>query len=360
MTANPTIATPVPAPLHAPGSAPPPAQLLQRLQQFPPRHIATPSGQIAYRQSGAAARPTHVLLHGIGSSSANWLAQLEAAALNSAFCLLAWDAPGYGSSDALSMDTPTAADYAQRLWAWLGAMDALRAQDAKSDATSDAASAAVASSFILVGHSLGCLMAASAAVQQPQRVGRLILLAPAQGHARAPAAERDKKLQDRLDTLARLGPAGMAQARGAAMLSASASADQVAFVQHAMAQINPAGYAQAARMLAGGHLLSDVGQFADQAAIQDGKSARPVVLVASGSADTITPPAGCQQVAAHIKAPYVSLGAVGHACAVEAADEVTRLIGLAAGAATSVPPAATAFAPASASSVPAAPTTPPW
>lgn len=247
--------------------------------------------------------------------------------MNPAFCLLAWDAPGYGTSDALPMDAPTAADYAQRVWVWLDAMDARRAQDAKSDATSDAASAAVASSFILVGHSLGCLMAASAAVRQPPRVGRLILLAPAQGYARAQAAERDKKLQDRLDTLARLGPAGMAQARGAAMLSGSASADQVAFVQQAMAEVNPAGYAQAARMLAGGDLLSDLGQFADPAAMQDGKSARPV-LVASGSADTITPPAGCQQAAAHIRVPYVSLGAVGHACAVEAADEVTRLIGL--------------------------------
>ena len=86
------------------------APLLQRLQYFPPRHAATPSGQIAYRQSGAAARPTHVLLHGIGSSSANWLSQLEAAALNPAFCLLAWDAPGYGNSGALPMDAPTAAD----------------------------------------------------------------------------------------------------------------------------------------------------------------------------------------------------------------------------------------------------------
>ncbi len=308
---------------HAATSDPVPASLLQRLKQFPLHRIATPLGQIGYRQSGAAAQPTHVLLHGIGSSSANWLAQLEAAGLNPTFSLLAWDAPGYGASDALPMDAPSAADYAQRVWVWLDAMDARRAQDAKSDA----ASAAVASSFILVGHSLGCLMAASAAAQQPQRVGRLILLAPAQGYARAPADERQKKLQDRLDTLARLGPAGMAQARGAAMLSGSASADQVAFVQHGMALINPCGYAQAARMLAGGDLLSDLSRLADQAAKHAGKSAPPV-LVASGSADTITPPAGCQQAAAYIKAPYVSLGAVGHACAVEAADEVTRLIGL--------------------------------
>ena len=327
--ANAIMVESVPSPLPAPLLAPSPAPLLARLQQFPLRQVATPLGQVAYRHSGAAAQATHVLLHGIGSSSANWLAQLEAAALNPAFCLLAWDAPGYGGSDALSMDTPTAADYAQRLWAWLDAMDARPAQDAKRGAASGAASAMVDSRLTLAGHSLGCLMAASAARHSPHRVKRLILLAPAQGYALAPAALRDKKLQDRLDSLARLGPAGMAQARGAAMLSPSASAGQVAFVQQAMAQVNPAGYAQAARMLAGGDLLSDLSHFADQAA----PSACPV-WVASGSADTITPPDGCQQVAAHVNAPYVSLGAVGHACALEAADDVTRLLGLAAPAET--------------------------
>ena len=324
-----------------------PVDLRQRLQQFPLCRVATSLGQIAYRQSGAAAQATHVLLHGIGSSSANWLAQLEAAALNPAFCLLAWDAPGYGSSDALPMHAPAAADYAQRLWAWLDAMDAITAQHAQSGVTSDAASAGVAARFTLVGHSLGCLMAASAAQQSPQRVKRLILLSPAQGYARAQAAERDKKLQDRLDALTRLGPAGLAQARGAAMLSPSASADQIAFVQQAMAQINPAGYAQAARMLAGGDLLSDLSLLDSRlldSRLVAAQSACPV-WVASGSADTITPPAGCQQVAVHINAPYISLGAVGHACAVEAADEVTRLIGLTAPAVAPWVSAATADMP---------------
>ena len=294
---------------------------LDRLQRFALHDIATPQGRVAYRQAGAAAKPTHVLLHGIGSSSANWIAQLEAASIHPACCLLAWDAPGYGNSDALPMPAPGAADYGRHLWAWLDAILA--------------AQGTAASPVTLVGHSLGCLMVASATVQQPRRVQRLILLSPAQGYARAQAALRDEKLQDRLDTLARLGPGGMAQARGAAMLSSSASADQVAFVQQAMAQINPAGYAQAARMLAGGDLLSDLGQFADLAV-----QPAPTVMVASGSADAITPPAGCQQVAAHIKAPYVSLGAVGHACAIEAADDVTRLIGLAGPAAALTRPVA--------------------
>jgi pimeloyl-ACP methyl ester carboxylesterase len=308
-----------------------PNSWVDRLQHFPLHDIATPMGRVAYRQAGGgsamaagqAVDVTHVLLHGIGSSSANWTAQLEAATVHPACSVLAWDAPGYGASAALPMDAPTAADYARRLWAWLDAV--IAAQGAEKGAT--------AAPVTLVGHSLGCLMAASAAAQQPHRVQRLILLSPAQGYARAEPAERDKKLQDRLDLLARLGPAGMAQLRGAAMLAPRADADKVALVQQIMAQIDPHGYTQAARMLAGGDLQSDLRLFTAQSTCP--------VLVASGSADTITPPAGCQQAAAQINAPYLSLGSVGHACAIEAADEVTRLIGLATPAATpSAPPSA--------------------
>ena len=302
-------------------------------------------GRVAWRQAGGGLAVTHVLLHGIGSSSANWLAQLEAVSGNQTLRVLAWDAPGYGGSAALPMDTPTATDYAQRLWVWL---DAVAAQDAQRDDRRGAQIHAAPAPITLVGHSLGCLMAASAAQQWPQRVSQLILMSPAQGYAQALPAERDKKLQDRLDLLARLGPAGMAQLRGAAMLAPDAHADHVALVQHIMAQIDPHGYAQAARMLAGGDLLSDLSRYAAHAAPagQAAPSARPII-VASGSADTITPPAGCQQVAAHINAPYVSLGAVGHACAIEAADEVTRLIGL-------TGPASASGMTAAASKVPAA------
>ena len=288
----------------------PPAALADRLQGFALRSVVTPVGMVAYRESGAAAGPvTHVLLHGIGSASASWLMQLEAAAGDDRVRVLAWDAPGYGASDALPMDEPVAADYALRLWAWLDAVGAV-------DGTGGASTA---SPVTLVGHSLGCLMAASAARQSAHRINNLVLLSPAQGYARATVAERAQKLTERLDNLARLGPAGMAQRRGAAMLSPQASAAQVAFVQNIMAQIHPGGYTQAVRLLAGGDLLTDLA------------AVKCPVAVASGSADTVTPPAGCKAAAAHIGAPYTSFAGAGHACATEAADDVSRLIGLSSG-----------------------------
>ena len=285
------------------------------LQRFPARSVAVggsgdESGdrvRMQFRQSGnTAIAPTHVLLHGIGSGSASWVEQLQAADGSPTCHVLAWDAPGYGDSSALPGDAPTAGEYATRMWQWLGAMGL----------------APDATPITLVGHSLGCLIAASAARAAPGRIRQLVLLAPAQGYARASAAERQKKLQDRLDALATLGPLGIAQKRGSAMLSPHASAAQIAFVQGVMAQVKPHGYTQAARLLAGGDLLADLADLANKA-----QPACPV-QVASGSADGITPLAGCQRVAESVNAPFALLGDVGHVCALEAPEAVSKLIGL--------------------------------
>ena len=268
------------------------------LSRFPVHATSMGANALQYRQSGNShIAPTHVLLHGIGSGSASWVHQLVAAQASHRLHLLAWDAPGYAGSSPLPMEAPDASAYALRLWQWLDAMGAT-------------------APITLVGHSLGCLVAAFAARTAPARVSRLILLAPAQGYARAPAPERDKKLQDRLAVLASLGPLGMAQKRGHAMLSPQASEEQRQFVQGVMAQIIPAGYSQAARLLAHGDLLADLA-----------KVTCPIT-VASGEADGITAPAGCQAVAAAVQTPYISLGAVGHVCALEAATAVSHLIGL--------------------------------
>jgi pimeloyl-ACP methyl ester carboxylesterase len=284
---------------------PPASGLAASLMRFPALTLTDGHWQVQFRQSGnAAIAPTHVLLHGIGSGSASWVQQLQAVEDSPIHRVLAWDAPGYAGSSALLDDAPLAAAYAARLWQWL-------------DAMGQGAMASVPPSPItLVGHSLGCLIAARAACMAPARVSQLVLLAPAQGYARASAALRQKKLQDRLDALASLGPLGLAQRRGSAMLSAHASPEQIAFVQDVMATIQPHGYRQAAHLLAGGDLLADLAQVTCK------------VQVASGSADGITPMAGCQALANAVNAPYVSLGEVGHVCALEAPLAVSQLIGL--------------------------------
>jgi pimeloyl-ACP methyl ester carboxylesterase len=101
------------------------------------------------------------------------------------------------------------------------------------------------------------------------------------------------------------------------MLSPQATAAVVHYMQGVMAQVRPRGYRQAARMLSAGDLLADLAAVACP------------VAIASGSADTVTPPAACQAVAAHVGAPYTTLPGAGHACALESPDAVSALIGLA-------------------------------
>lgn len=267
------------------------------LSHVPVRCAATAWGQVQYRQSGLAEQATHVLLHGIGSGSASWVEQLMAVQHREDVRVLAWDAPGYGASTPVEASSPLALDYAHRLWSWLDGMNAR-------------------TPLVLVGHSLGCLMAASAAVLQPERVRRLVLLSPARGYGDAPASEREEKLQARLDLLQRLGPQGLADARAASMLSSSASPLQVEAVRQTMSQVRIPGYVQAAHLLANGVLSADLVRLSC------------AVAVASGDADTITPPAACQEVARVARVTWQSLGAVGHACALESPGAVNHLLGL--------------------------------
>lgn len=267
------------------------------LSRFPVLCVNTAAGQVQYRQSGLATEVTHVLLHGIGSGSASWIEQLDVADGRSDLRVLAWEAPGYGDSMPVAAASPVATDYAQRLWAWLDALDVRRP-------------------VVLVGHSLGCLMAASATVLQPARVQRLVLLSPARGYGDAPAAEREDRLQTRLATLQRLGPEGMAAARAAAMLSPRATPQQIEAVRQTMSQVRVPGYTQATHLLANGVLGRDLAQL------------HVPVAVASGEADTITPPAVCQQVALQAGVTWQNLGAVGHACPLQAPTAVNALLGL--------------------------------
>jgi pimeloyl-ACP methyl ester carboxylesterase len=108
----------------------------------------------------------------------------------------------------------------------------------------------------------------------------------------------------------------MAQKRGAAMLSPQADPALVAYVQSVMAQVHPDGYTQACHLLSMGDLLTDLA-----------KVSCPVA-VASGLADSITPAAGCQQVAAAARVPWTDLGDAGHACALDAPERVNTLLGL--------------------------------
>lgn len=233
---------------------------------------------------GAGGTPL-VMLHGIGSAARSFRAQLGG--LSALRRIIAWDAPGYGGSTGLLPPAPDADDYAAMLAAFLDTLKIARCH--------------------LLGHSLGCLIAARFARRNPARVRSLILCAIATGHGPLPAGERRKLLDQRINDVNTLGPWEMAKRRGPRLVSPKSPPGAAEKVIEAMRTVHPGGYVQAARMLSTGDVKADV-------------SALPQTLplrIIYGEDDVITPPARNLEVAALRPASVVAIPAAGHAVYLE-------------------------------------------
>jgi len=272
------------------------ATLEARLARFPARQIELANQRVlSYREAdGAAANDALplVLLHGIGSGAASWVQQLEALGANRR--VLAWDAPGYGMSTPVAPESPVAADYASVLTEWLDALHIERC--------------------VLVGHSLGAIIAGAFAAVHPQRVSGLLLLSPAGGYGAACADVRETKRDQRLAMLNELGPQGLADKRSANMLSSHASDEARTWVRWNMSRVIDRGYAQATHLLANADLAADLARFKGR------------VNVAVGADDTITTPAACERLALVAGTQLQVVPRAGHAGYIEASAAYTAII----------------------------------
>jgi pimeloyl-ACP methyl ester carboxylesterase len=238
-----------------------------------------------------------VLLHGIGSRSRSFVSLMEA--LDPRFSVVAWDAPGYGDSSPLTIEAPDASDYAAALNRLLAELDISRC--------------------ILVGHSLGALIAARMAVVSTNRVAALALLSPALGYGADRNGPLPVSVATRLDELDRLGAAAFAAKRAPGLVADPAGRpDVLQQVESAMAEIRRPGYDQAARMLASGKLLKDAKQVAVPTAVW------------VGTQDRITPPDNARQVFEALPPParraYAEIPGAGHAACQERPVEVAGAI----------------------------------
>lgn len=251
------------------------------------------SATFSYLDQGRGA--ALVLLHGIGSAARSFDRQV--AALSATHRVVAWDAPGYGGSSDLASPHPTADDYAAALAVFLDALEIKACH--------------------LLGHSLGCLMAARFTVRHPERVRSLTLCSIAGGHGPLPADERQKLLDQRVGDLAALGPRQMAEKRAPRLLGPAAPPEALGRVIDTMGSVRPGGYAQAARMLSTGDVKADVRRF-------------PATLpgqIIYGDGDVITPPARNQEVAAvWPTAPVHVIAGAGHALYLEQPDRFNSLL----------------------------------
>ena len=262
------------------------------IERYAPIVRQVRGGEISVRTAGSGSHV--VLLHGIGSGSGSWVYQL--AGLSACYAVTAWDAPGYGSSTPVSATAPSVDDFADRFAALVDALSLDR--------------------FLLVGHSLGALIASRYAAEYPARLRGLILADPAAGHARLTKKERAARYESRLKPFAALGAERYAEQRAGNLLVRDATKEHLALVRRNMAQLTLEGLSAAARVLSGGDLLADVAQF-------DGPA-----IVLCGAEDKVTPPEICRPVAGAFPGgrPFHLIENAGHASYIDAPEYFTRHI----------------------------------
>jgi 3-oxoadipate enol-lactonase len=244
------------------------------------RHLAVES---------AGTGPAVAFLHGIGGTSNVY--QVQADALSSSYHVIRPDFAGAGRSPGggeISIDSH-AADIA-------AVLDTLGAGPA-----------------VIVGHSMGTLVARALAARHPARVAGLALLGP----VLPPDATGRAAILARAAVLRAEGPTAIADAIVTRSLSPgtrSAKPEIAAFVRELVMRQDPEGYARNNEALAAA---------ADPGPVDP---SLPLLLVA-GRDDTLSPPSVSEQVAgAHGSADVRIIDSIGHQIPLEDARRTTQIL----------------------------------
>lgn len=220
-----------------------------------------------------------VMLHGVGGGKECWAPQIEAIAA-AGYRAVAWDMPGYGES-------PTIAPYdmaglVRSLEALLDAIAAPRA--------------------VLLGHSMGGMVAQEAMIRPLQQVAGLILSATSPAFGKPDGAWQQDFLRQRLDPLdAGRTMANIAAALVPDMIGADAEPAGVRLASEVMARVSPDTYRKALHAIVG----------------FDRRAALPAIgvptLAIAGERDRTAPPAVMEKMASRIpNAEYTLLPGCGH------------------------------------------------
>lgn len=271
-------------------------------QPLPACHTATLSlpiypghrGLVEYREAGSKDSPAILLMHGIGSSSAGYRAQL--AGLRHRYRVIAWNAPGFGNSTALAESRPGTEAYVAAARGLLGSLGITELAG-------------------LVGSSWGSVVATALAQSSSLPVRSLVLSAPNTARGRHDSAEqREAAFRAAIDT----GLASFDHDRSAIADRLLAPDAPAVVREHTMRlrdAVTPAGWQSAMSMLFTAytpHMLPHV-------------AAKVTIVV--GSEDKVAPEAAHAALlrAARPDATYVRLDGVGHMPKLEAPAAFNRL-----------------------------------
>ena len=228
-----------------------------------------------------------LLLHGIGGGRSIWLdggSGTANALAQAGYRAIAIDLPGYGDS----AGTPDMASMVQ--------------------AVLDVADHIGAARTVLLGHSMGGMVAQELAARHPQQSDGLILTCTSASFGKADGAWQAQFIDERLAPLdAGLGMAGMAQKVVPGMVSPRAPAAALQIAVDVMARVPEATYRTALRAIAGFDRRVALAQIAV-----------PTLLLAAEH-DRTAPPEMMHRMATRIAASsYHCLAGAGHIANVEA------------------------------------------
>jgi 3-oxoadipate enol-lactonase len=228
--------------------------------------------------------PAVFLLHGIGGGKTYWGRQLEALAA-AGYRAVAWDMPGYG--DSALIEPYTLAELARALERLIDRIGPQRA--------------------VLLGHSMGGMVALEAWACFPHRIAGLILSGTSPAFGKPDGAWQQEFLRQRLGPLDEgRGMADLAPRLVSGMVAPAADAATVEFAAKIMSAVPAATYRAAL------HALMSF----DRRALLPSISVPTLVL--AGEVDPNAPPAVMQRMAEKIPAAlYECLPQVGHLASVE-------------------------------------------
>ena len=240
------------------------------------------------------ARAPVVMLHGIGGGKAQWTAQLEALAA-AGWRAIAWDMPGYGES-AMPDGRYAFPELASALMRMLDALAIAKA--------------------VVVGHSMGGMVALEAYAQFPERIRGLVLSCTTAAFGSADGTFQRKFLDDRLQPLdAGHGMAAVAAGQIPRMMSRSAPQSARDQAIDIMSGVPEATYRAALGCLVAFDRREALGMI------------DVPVLALAAAADALSPPAVMERMASRIDgAEFAVLADCGHLANLECPDAFSAAV----------------------------------
>ena len=156
------------------------------------------SQKISYREAGSGT--PLIILHGLGGRSESWLPQYDS--LSDTYRVIGWDAPGYGGSTEMQIDSPEISDYADMVLRFIDMLEVNHCH--------------------LMGHSVGTCIAAKFHQTYSDRLLSLTLAEAVIGDGKLSVEEQSKVLAERTNDLKTMGVDGFAESRTPNSLSPNA------------------------------------------------------------------------------------------------------------------------------------------